>query len=316
MSRIHIPDPSRLRSASHGRERHGLVDLKTQLDVLEKVMADVPDCRLVIVDPISAYCGNADAHRNADVRALLAPLAALATRRGFAVLAVNHLNKSHGGPMIYRSMGSLAFAAGARSVLAVVADPKNSASRLCLSVKSNLHAPPPVLQFTIEQTVAGVCDPGPASQRPATARTQPRVVWQTESVNYSADEVMAIVNRAPTSSGLVEACEWLAGVLAGGPVASKEIKRLASEAGIADRTLWRAKDRLGVAANCLGQSGPGAKYVWQLPVADEDAGCGGQGAGEEANTAPSASTPYPEACDAVAVTGLNGNSDVGAWQQI
>jgi putative DNA primase/helicase len=263
MSRIHIPGEAGVPSASHGR-----LDLKHGLERFEKVVAAVPDCRLVIIDPISAYCGNIDACRNADVRALLAPLAALAAQRGFAVLMVNHLNKSAQGPLIYRSMGSLAFAAAARNVLAVIVDPKNARARICLSVKSNLNAPSPGLRFTIESTVAGVCDPGgPASQRPATEAALPRVVWQTEAVDYSAEEGAAEDERAAESSGLREAREWLQQVLAEGPMASKEIKRLATEAGISHRTLWRAKDRLGIAASCVAQSGPGAKYVWQLTVA-------------------------------------------------
>ena len=78
MSRIYIPDEAGAGSASDGR-----LDLKNEFETFEKVVAAVPDCRLVIIDPISAYCGNIDACRNADVRALLAPLAALAAQRGF-----------------------------------------------------------------------------------------------------------------------------------------------------------------------------------------------------------------------------------------
>jgi putative DNA primase/helicase len=280
MDRIHIPDEARLRSASHGRNRHGPLNLKNELETFEEVVADVPGCRLVIVDPISAFCGHIDVHRNADVRALLAPLAALAAGRGFAVLAVNHLNKSMKGPLIYRSMGSLAFAAAARNVLAVVGDPKSAAGRICLSVKSNLHAPPPGLRFTIEQKPMRV-DEGAleadscgsdlreqsVSETPPT-NFLPNVVWQTEAVDYAAEIAAANEERAPVSSGLVEACEWLDRVLAGGSMASNEIKRLATEAGISHRTLWRAKDRLGVAASCPAQSGPGAVYVWQLPAAE------------------------------------------------
>lgn len=55
-------------------------------------------------------------------------------------------------------------------------------------------------------------------------------------------------------------------------MSSKEIKRLATEAGISHRTLWRAKDRLGVVAICLAQSGLGAMYMWQLPGSEGTGG--------------------------------------------
>ena len=47
------------------------------------------DCKLVIVDPIGSYLGGrTDAHRDNEVRAVLTPLAALAARRGVAVVVV------------------------------------------------------------------------------------------------------------------------------------------------------------------------------------------------------------------------------------
>lgn len=71
------------------------------------------ETRLVVIDPISAYCGNVDTHTNSDVLSLLAPLAQLAARRRIAILAVPHFTKGVGNKAVYRAMGSLAFAAGA-----------------------------------------------------------------------------------------------------------------------------------------------------------------------------------------------------------
>ena len=43
---------------------------------------------LVVVDPVSAYLGKADSYKDAEVRGVLAPLAALAERTGVTVVAV------------------------------------------------------------------------------------------------------------------------------------------------------------------------------------------------------------------------------------
>ena len=48
----------------------------------------------VVIDPITAYLGGTDSHKNADVRAVLAPLAELASRNRAAIVAVHHLNKA------------------------------------------------------------------------------------------------------------------------------------------------------------------------------------------------------------------------------
>ena len=91
-------------------------NLARDLRALEEAIESTPDCRLVVIDPISAFCGATDSHKNADVRGLLAPLSELAQRQHVAVVGVNHLNKSGaGGPAIYRTMGSLAFVAAARA---------------------------------------------------------------------------------------------------------------------------------------------------------------------------------------------------------
>jgi hypothetical protein len=52
---------------------------------LETAIDQYPDARLVIIDPVSAYCGKTDSHKNSEVRGLLAPLADLAGRRRIAV---------------------------------------------------------------------------------------------------------------------------------------------------------------------------------------------------------------------------------------
>ena len=44
--------------------------LEREVQLLERELALMPDCRLIVVDPISAYLGGTDTHRNADVRAL------------------------------------------------------------------------------------------------------------------------------------------------------------------------------------------------------------------------------------------------------
>ena len=68
----------------------------------------------VIVDPIAAFLGEADSHKNSDIRTLIAGLARIAAEHRFSVLIVSHLNKGSGNKPVYRVMGSLAFVAAAR----------------------------------------------------------------------------------------------------------------------------------------------------------------------------------------------------------
>ena len=101
-----------------------MFSLVKDLAALDDVLADMPDCKLLTVDPISAYMDGTDSHKNTDVRALLAQLADLAAKHDVAVVAVSHLNKS-GGPAAYRVTGSIAFTAAPRAAYAVTKDAEN-----------------------------------------------------------------------------------------------------------------------------------------------------------------------------------------------
>ena len=125
-------------------------DLKRDIGQLRTAIERVENCRLVIVDPVSAYMGQADSHNNSEVRAVLSPLADLAAETRVAVLAVTHLRKGEGAAM-YRAMGSLAFVAAARAAWAVCRDKTDPRRRLMLAVKNNLAADvADGLAFTIE----------------------------------------------------------------------------------------------------------------------------------------------------------------------
>ena len=201
--------------------------------------------RLVIIDPIAAYLGSTDSHRDAEVRGLLAPLAALAERTDTAVLGVMHLAKSTQRPAIYRAAGSIAFAAAARIVLAVAVDPDRDDRRLVLPVKSNLAASSPALAYTLS---AG------------------RLVWAAEPVsNVDVDALLS--GPAPDRQERRAADEWLRDLLAEGPTPVREIQAAARGAGLIWRTVERTKARLGVRAALLGYGSAG-RWLWRLPETD------------------------------------------------
>jgi len=79
-----------------------------------------------------------DSHKNAEVRGLLAPLAAMAAERGVAVVCVSHLTKAGGTEAMLRVMGSLGFVAAARAAYLVAKDPEDPDRRLFLPMKNNI----------------------------------------------------------------------------------------------------------------------------------------------------------------------------------
>src|SRR5690606_17988514 len=61
-----------------GRKISRSIDLTRHRAQVEQAMDEVGNCRLLIIDPISAHLGATDGNSNSEVRALLAELAELA----------------------------------------------------------------------------------------------------------------------------------------------------------------------------------------------------------------------------------------------
>lgn len=243
-----------LQAVRHGDGAARMFSLVTDLAALDDAIAQCAGCRLVVADPITAYLGKTDSHKNADIRGLLAPLAELAARHGVAIVAVSHLNKSGAGPAMYRTMGSLAFVAAARAAWAVARDPDDHARRLLLPVKNNLAPDAGGLAYTLRTA-------GPGGT--------PYLLWDSRPVTVSADDVLAAqIGGDDDRTEREDAAEWLRTALADGPVPADEVKRQAKANAISEATLRRAKSAVGVVARKLG-FGDGGQWLWALP--DEDA---------------------------------------------
>jgi hypothetical protein len=69
-----------------------------------------------------------------------------------------------------------------------------------------------------------------------------------------------------SAPAIVEAAEWLASALRDGPQSAVNLKQRAKNDGVHERTLLRAKQRLGIIARRQG-FGPEGLWTWQLPTA-------------------------------------------------
>jgi hypothetical protein len=225
----------------------------------------VEGCRLVVIDPVTAYLGGVDSHKNAEIRGLLAPLGAIAERHRVAMVAVTHLNKSGGGPAIYRAMGSLAFAAAARAAWAVSKDKDDSRRRLLLPIKNNIAPDTGGLAYRIEPLGIDGC---------------PAVSWEPDPVNVSADDALA--GNRDERGGRTErddAAAWLRDYLGEGPKLARDVLTESKAAGFSKRTIDRAKPVAGVRTR---KEAFGGGWVWELGASDQER----QSDGEDCQTPP------------------------------
>jgi len=243
LNSIHLMTTVR-RSGDNGEQIERLFTL-ADMESLEDVLRQVEDCKLIVVDPIGSFLGQfIDAHRENEVRAVLAPVAKLAEKYGPAILMIVHRRKSQSSFADDMAMGSRAFTAIARSVWHLSADPGNRDRRLLLPGKCNLSVEPNGLAFAINGE-------------------PPAIKWEEDPVDMTADEALAWQNETGGGrSALDEAIAWLRNALASGPRPGQEIKKEAEKEGISRRELRKAQTRLGVTVGPDGFRGP---WVWQLP---------------------------------------------------
>ena len=210
---------------------------------------------------MSAYFGSVDTHKDSNVRSVLAPLVEMARRFNIALVCIMHLNKGNSSKACYRTMGSLAFPAAARTVWLVSPDPSSlryegqaprqtqGRRRLLIAAKHNILKDPTTLAFEIKDG---------------------RIVFERGAVNITADDVLAPKSNieAPERD---RAVEWLRELLsAGQSMSSNEIFKLAEENGFKEMTLQRARKELGV--KCFPDfDEEGNKFwFWRLPKPDGD----------------------------------------------
>ena len=242
-----------VRSARKPDQSRRSFNLQIDLARLEELLKDKAGVRLMIIDPISSYLGKVDSHKNAEVRTVLEPLGELAARLGVAVVCNNHFSKA-GGTANSRIIGSVAFVNQARAAFIVTPDAEDEFRLLLIPSKMNIAPMKHGLAYRLE---------GVTVKADGQTILTSRVSWELGSVTLTADQALAAVaGGSEEISARAEAEIFLTELLADGPMPQKRIKEAAEGAGIAWRTVRRAKERLGIRPH---KHGMRAGWSWALP---------------------------------------------------
>jgi putative DNA primase/helicase len=211
----------------------------------------------VVIDPLSSYLPSSDRNNEGDIRDALQPLMGLMETTGVGVVGIMHVGKSGDGRRAsQRLLGSTAFTALARSVVMIADQPEERQPddvaaegklKVLQVVKSNYSIPPAPQMF----------------RRPLDAP----IAWLGDS-EVGIEECFAVYprSRGPEAKEMVDAMELLKEMLAGGPVRTSEVLSQARGQGFSERTLRRAKKKLGVVAKRSEHMGP---WEWSLPKTEK-----------------------------------------------
>jgi len=111
LSKVHI-----LESIVRASGQEMFPSLSADIDAITNAATKLEDCRLIVIDPVSAYLRGIDENRNAVMRGVLTPLKGLAERLGAAVVLESHLTKKGSGNGKHRVVGSVAYVGACRAI--------------------------------------------------------------------------------------------------------------------------------------------------------------------------------------------------------
>jgi hypothetical protein len=235
----------------------GPVNFSEHLSQIERAI-ERTGARLVVFDPAGAFVGpGVDAHKDHELRPLLEGLARVAERRKVAVLILAHLNKLVGVRASHRVIGGTAWIAASRSALLLAKDGSKQERVVLAAIKSNLAELSKAMAFEIRSAGKGAA---------------PFLELLPGTVETTADALVA-VDRPERDGAVGEAVAFFETALApaGEWRKSAEISKAAEDAGIAPRTLKRARKRLQIEREKRGK-----EWVIRLPAPE-----GSQGSQED-----------------------------------
>ena len=212
------------------------------IEAIEALIVDTK-AAFIVIDPIQAYIGaRVNTDKANETRPILQRLAALGTRQKCAILIIRHRRKSGGGAL-EGGMGSVDFAAAARSVMVAVRDPEDPKHKRVLAhTACNLAAEANSLKYEI-------LDPDGFAWCGEDARSADELCEKPATQKQSAAKTKQLIN-------------WLRDLLesVGGKMPSNEVRAKARREGWTEYATRQAKNELGITSEKIGPLG-----YWILP---------------------------------------------------
>jgi len=204
---------------------------------IRRAIADF-NAKLLIIDPVQAYLGEADIANATGMRKVLRQLASWAALYDCAIVLVGHLNKKQSSKNLYRSLGSIDLVAAARSVLQVERTEDDDNIRVIRHVKSSLAPKGRDLFFTID--------------------ADNKISWLESTVDSTG--AILEIQEPPKATKQTQAAGLLKALLASGPVKSSEVQTLYRRENIGESTVLLMKKELGIKS--IKKDGV---WYWMLP---------------------------------------------------
>ena len=196
------------------------IDTNDNLTLDSKILEETiinTKAKLLILDPLQSFIGEASMNNAGDLRPVFKKLTAIAKKNKCAIVIIGHMNKQSGTKELYRSLGSIDIVAIARSVLYLKTIEEKSNFRILTQIKNNLSAKGKPISF--------------------------------EFIGDNKIRYIGVINDETNinkTSKIDEISNVLLSTLINKEIKATAIYEIGKERGISERTINEAKKKLGV----------------------------------------------------------------------
>jgi putative DNA primase/helicase len=209
------------------------LSLKRDIELLMDTMTANPNVKLLVLDPITGFFGDADANKDSDVRPMLEKLQRMLNASGVTLVGIIHSNKRSDVDAIGKVSGAGAIAAVVRATWGFSRDKEDKTLYHMAFVKGNLGKVKSGLDYSVDESTVEI---------QGKAVGVPRVVWgavNDRDANELLDEARERKDEKDTK--LIKATTLIQTMI---PAKLKDIYAKGEEEGISEVTVKRAKQKI------------------------------------------------------------------------
>ncbi len=208
-------------------------------EIIRRAIADF-NAKLLVIDPVQAYLGDADISNVSGMRRVLRQLATWAGMYDCAIVLIGHLNKKQSSKDLYRSLGSIDLIASARSVLQIEESTDDPGIMVVHQIKNSIAQKGRDRYFTIDG--------------------QQCIQWIERDDSGELHSLEEFGANTAKMNKQTQAAEILKVFLSETPMKVSEVQTLFSRENISRKTLLLAKKNLGIRSVRKDDA-----WYWQLP---------------------------------------------------
>jgi putative DNA primase/helicase len=216
------------------RDKSGITvrpDLRRDADSLARLIDELGDVKLVMVDPLGAFISGMSGNNGIEAREFMDPIRRLSMEKKVATVLFIHPSKDRDRPVIDRGSGSSAFAEMLRMYWYYSTDPKNRNRRVLSWIKGNVT--------------------GQIKTAAAVSLRQDSLYWSVKPINLDAQEIDDSLQKLARDQRLTgrpgrdpvtrrKACEWIMSGSVNWPIMQGALEDAAEQVGINRSSFRRA----------------------------------------------------------------------------